>query len=61
MCFDAESGVFYGGCDAETADVRGVVGKDLDFGEGDDVGVVRLGCGQVGAAFEELCRFRNIF
>jgi hypothetical protein len=61
VCFGAESGVFYGGCDAEAADVRGVVGKDLNFGKGDDVGVVRLGCGQVDAAFEELRRFRNIF
>jgi hypothetical protein len=35
--------------------MRGVVGEDLNFGEWDDVGVVGLWCGQVNAAFEELC------
>lgn len=45
MRWDAEGGVLDGRGDTKAADVRGVIGEDLDLGDGDDVAVMLLRCG----------------
>lgn len=42
MHVDVEGAVLDGGCDTASPDGRGVLGKDGEFGEWDDVAVVGL-------------------
>lgn len=49
-----ESSVLDGGCNAATPDVRGVLSKDGEFGQWYNVGIARLGGGEIGTAVVKL-------